>query len=264
MLKPIIAAYEELAVGIADEFSATHELQVLLRDFRDEVEKFYAKKSQIGETEGALLMNRFEAMFGMLKGNLEDLSIKLRRIQSSNNVQKYNMLRETANAAMFVKNGREGVNVDESKINLDPSFTGVHFVEYTFDRALGEIIDGKLLEDPGEYGLMSIIDNWTPNLTSYVDSVWQILNAVYTERMAKLTKALTNIKTEMEDLEKVHYRDAIGRMFKLLAHCENYCNWAMLPKINMYQFIQNSVKNFSIVNQAINFYLNDDNIGYTF
>lgn len=262
MLKPIIAAYEELAVGIADEFTGTHELQVLLRDFRDETEKFYIKKAQIGETEGALLMNRFEAMFGKLKESLEDLSVKIRRIQSSNNVQKYNMLRETANAAMFVKDGREGINIDESKINLNPCVTGTYFVEYEFDRALGEIVSGKLLEDPGEYGVMTIIDNWTPNVTAYVDSVYQILSAVYTERMTKLTEALAGIKAEMESLEKVHYREAIGNMYKMLAHCENYA--AVVNKTNMYQFMQNSVKNFSIVNQAINFYLNDDNVGYAF
>lgn len=262
MLKPIIAAYEELAVGIADEFSCTHDLQVMLRDFREETETFYKKKAQIGETEGALLMNRFEAMYLKLKDNLEEISVKLRRIQSSNNVQKYNMLRESAIAAMFVKDGREGINVDESKLNLNPCATGTYFVEYEFDRETCEIISGKLIEDPGEYGLMTIIDNWTPNITAYVDSVYQIMTAVYTERMTKLNMVLGEISAEKDALENTHYRDSISNMFKILNSCENYVSTA--AKTNMFQFMQNSVKNFSIVNQAINFYLDDDNIGFTF
>ena len=262
MLKPIIAAYEELAVGIADEFTATHDLQVLLRDFGEHAGKLYNKKAQIGETEGALMMNQFEDMYLKIKNSLEEISVILRRIQSSNNTQKYNMLRETANGAMFVKNGREDLNVNEAGINLDPSSTGIHFVEYEFDREECRIISSKLIENPGEYGLMTIIDNWTPNVTAYVDSVFQILNTVYTRRMSALTNTLASISSEMESLNKVHYRESISNILKIIQCCHNYVS--EVDKSNMYQFIQNSVKNFSIVNQAINYYLNDGNISIGF
>ena len=264
MLKPIISAYEELAVGMADEFSATHSLDVILRDFGEEVEKFYQNKNIIGDTEGALMMNRFEAMYNQIKDSFEELSVNIHRIVGSNNMQKYNALREIAIQVSFVKEQREGQNVrvDESRFNVDPGVTGIRFVEYTFDREQCEIIDSKLIENPGEYGLFTIIDNWTPNITAYVDSVYQIISFVYNARMTELQKSLTEMKNHMDELNGKHFRDSIDSMAKIVYVAKDYVR--MVDKNNMYQFIQNSVKNFGIVNQAINYYLNNNNIDFSF
>ena len=263
MLKPIIAAYEELAVGIADEYTDIQSFFEIVNGYVEEVDKYRDEINRIGETESMMMLDRFEAIYVDINDHLENLSVKIRRILSSNNIQKFNELREIGNEAMFVKQRlSEHVNVDESRFNVSPSVTGIHFTEIMFNHKR-ICVDMTPIENPGEYGLMSIIDNWTPNVTAYVDSMYQILNIIYNARMEALQTVLVEIKTIFDDFNRLHYKQVPEQMLTITMKALRLLQ-SPYYIINMYPVIQNSTKNLQIVNQAINYYLDNDNIGYGF